>query len=137
MINGHDRYIWELCKNMNCRQNCPQKFFFFRKEKNHMENQWSSRIGFILASAGAAIGLGAIWKFPYVAGMNGGAAFLIIFFFYRLNRLAYVDLRISYRTQYRKRSCHSFLTLWLRALFGELSAVLVWPAVFCSFLFIV
>src|SRR5690606_21213606 len=29
-------------------------------------------------------------------------------FFYRLNRLAYVDLRISYRTQYRKRSCHSF-----------------------------
>ncbi len=82
MINGHDRYIWELCKNMNCRQNCPQKFFFFRKEKNHMENQWSSRIGFILASAGAAIGLGAIWKFPYVAGMNGGAAFLIIFLFF-------------------------------------------------------
>ncbi|PAD68924.1 hypothetical protein CHH83_11190 [Bacillus sp. 7586-K] len=41
--------------------------------------QWSSKIGFILSSAGAAIGLGAIWKFPYVAGMNGGAAFFLLF----------------------------------------------------------
>lgn len=44
-----------------------------------MENQWSSKLGFILASAGAAIGLGAIWKFPYVTGMNGGGAFLLVF----------------------------------------------------------
>lgn len=42
-------------------------------------NQWSSSIGFILSSAGAAIGLGAIWKFPYVAGLNGGGAFLVLF----------------------------------------------------------
>lgn len=41
--------------------------------------QWSSRLGFILASAGAAIGLGAIWKFPYVTGLNGGGAFFLIF----------------------------------------------------------
>ncbi|WP_407270950.1 sodium-dependent transporter [Radiobacillus sp. PE A8.2] len=40
---------------------------------------WSSRIGFILSTAGAAIGLGAIWKFPYMTGMNGGAAFFLIF----------------------------------------------------------
>ena len=37
---------------------------------------WSSRVGFVLASAGAAVGLGAIWKFPYMAGTNGGSAFL-------------------------------------------------------------
>ncbi len=37
---------------------------------------WTSRIGFILASVGAAVGLGAIWKFPYMAGTNGGSAFL-------------------------------------------------------------
>ena len=37
---------------------------------------WTSRLGFILASAGAAVGLGAIWKFPYLAGSNGGSAFL-------------------------------------------------------------
>ncbi|MDO5532288.1 sodium-dependent transporter [Sutterella sp.] len=37
---------------------------------------WTSRIGFVLASAGAAVGLGAIWKFPYLAGTNGGSVFL-------------------------------------------------------------
>lgn len=37
---------------------------------------WTSRIGFVLASAGAAVGLGAIWKFPYMAGTNGGSVFL-------------------------------------------------------------
>ncbi|KAB8136746.1 sodium-dependent transporter [Gracilibacillus oryzae] len=49
-----------------------------------MREQWSSRIGFIMASAGAAIGLGAIWKFPYVAGNNGGAAFFLIFIIFTL-----------------------------------------------------
>lgn len=47
-------------------------------------DQWSSKIGFILASAGAAIGLGAIWKFPYVVGMNGGGAFLLLFIAFTL-----------------------------------------------------
>lgn len=41
--------------------------------------QWSSGIGFIMAAAGSAIGLGNLWKFPYVAGTNGGAVFLIIY----------------------------------------------------------
>lgn len=41
--------------------------------------QWSSKLGFILAAAGSAIGLGAIWKFPYVAGTNGGGAFFLVF----------------------------------------------------------
>ncbi|WP_100401426.1 sodium-dependent transporter [Bacillus sp. FJAT-42315] len=46
--------------------------------------QWSSRIGFILSSAGAAIGLGAIWKFPYVTGQSGGGAFLLLFILFTL-----------------------------------------------------
>lgn len=41
--------------------------------------QWGSKIGFILAAAGSAIGLGNIWKFPYIVGQNGGAAFIIIY----------------------------------------------------------
>lgn len=41
--------------------------------------QWGSRLGFILAAAGSAIGLGAIWKFPYIAGNNGGGAFLLLY----------------------------------------------------------
>lgn len=38
---------------------------------------WASRIGFVLAAAGAAVGLGAIWKFPWLAGSNGGSAFVV------------------------------------------------------------
>jgi NSS family neurotransmitter:Na+ symporter len=41
--------------------------------------QWNSKIGFILAAAGSAIGLGNIWKFPYIAGENGGASFILIY----------------------------------------------------------
>lgn len=48
------------------------------------QEQFSSRLGFILSAAGAAIGLGAIWKFPYITGQNGGGAFLIIFLLFTL-----------------------------------------------------
>ena len=41
--------------------------------------QWSSGIGFILAAAGSAIGLGNIWKFPYITGENGGGAFVLVY----------------------------------------------------------
>ncbi|PEN13092.1 sodium-dependent transporter [Longibacter salinarum] len=41
--------------------------------------QWGSRIGFVLAAAGSAIGLGNIWRFPFKTGENGGAAFVILY----------------------------------------------------------
>lgn len=41
--------------------------------------QWTSRTGFILAAAGSAIGLGNIWRFPYLVGQNGGAAFVLVY----------------------------------------------------------
>lgn len=40
---------------------------------------WASRLGFILAAAGSAIGLGNIWRFPYMTGENGGAAFVVVY----------------------------------------------------------
>lgn len=42
-------------------------------------SNWGSKIGFVLAATGSAVGLGAIWKFPYMAGANGGAAFILPF----------------------------------------------------------
>lgn len=41
--------------------------------------QWSSRMGFVLAATGSAVGLGNIWKFPYMVGDSGGAAFVLIY----------------------------------------------------------
>lgn len=41
--------------------------------------KWGSSIGFILATAGSAVGLGNVWKFPYLTGANGGAAFVFIY----------------------------------------------------------
>lgn len=41
--------------------------------------QWGSRIGFILAAAGSAVGLGNIWKFPYITGENGGGLFVLVY----------------------------------------------------------
>ena len=40
---------------------------------------WSSQVGFIAAAAGSAVGLGNIWKFPYITGMYGGAAFVLVY----------------------------------------------------------
>ena len=41
--------------------------------------QWSSRMGFVLAAVGSAVGLGNIWKFPYMVGQSGGAAFVAVY----------------------------------------------------------
>ena len=43
------------------------------------DGRWSSRWLFVLAAAGSAVGLGNIWKFPYIAGENGGGAFVLIY----------------------------------------------------------
>ena len=44
-----------------------------------MHGQWSSRWVFILAATGSAVGLGNIWKFPYITGENGGGAFVLVY----------------------------------------------------------
>lgn len=47
--------------------------------KKSIHGEWSSRFAFILAATGSAVGLGNIWKFPYIAGENGGGAFVIVY----------------------------------------------------------
>ena len=46
--------------------------------------KFSSRLGFILVSAGCAVGLGNVWKFPYMCGQYGGAAFILIYLLFLL-----------------------------------------------------
>jgi len=53
-------------------------------EKKVGKETWASRLGFVTAAAGSAIGLANIWRFPYVVGQNGGGAFLIVYFAFLL-----------------------------------------------------
>ncbi len=48
-------------------------------KRNSLHGHWSSRMAFILAVTGSAVGLGNIWKFPYIAGQNGGGAFVLVY----------------------------------------------------------
>jgi len=54
-------------------------FTFLGGDKMENRENWGSKLGFIMAAAGSAVGLGNIWKFPYTAGNNGGGAFVIIY----------------------------------------------------------
>jgi NSS family neurotransmitter:Na+ symporter len=48
-------------------------------KRSSLHGHWSSRMAFILAVTGSAVGLGNIWKFPYIAGQNGGGAFVLVY----------------------------------------------------------
>ena len=50
-----------------------------RAARTSLHGFWSSRMAFILAVTGSAVGLGNIWKFPYIAGENGGGAFVLVY----------------------------------------------------------
>ncbi len=49
------------------------------EKRTSIHGQWSSRMAFILAATGSAVGLGNIWKFPYITGENGGGAFVLVY----------------------------------------------------------
>lgn len=50
-----------------------------RSDNNAAKDQWSGRVGFMLATIGSAVGIGSIWKFPYEVGSNGGGAFVAFY----------------------------------------------------------
>lgn len=54
-------------------------FFNTENQKTTSHSQWSNRGVFLLAAIGSAVGLGNIWKFPYIVGENGGGAFVLVY----------------------------------------------------------
>ena len=53
-------------------------------EQQSTRDSFQSRLGFILVSAGCAIGIGNVWKFPYLCGQYGGAAFILLYLLFLL-----------------------------------------------------
>ena len=53
--------------------------FLVENGENMKREKFGSRIGFLLVSAGCAIGIGNVWKFPYLAGQNGGGFFVLFY----------------------------------------------------------
>ncbi|HKY69472.1 MAG TPA: sodium-dependent transporter [Gammaproteobacteria bacterium] len=73
---------------------------------------WSSRFSFVMVTAGAAVGLGNIWKFPYMAGENGGGAFVLLYlFFVLLVGIPVMIAEILLGRQGRQNPVNSFLSL--------------------------
>ena len=61
-----------------CRENDNDIEFM---KKISAQGEWSTRLAFIFAATGSAVGLGNIWKFPYITGENGGGAFVLVYLF--------------------------------------------------------
>lgn len=85
---------------------------------------WSSKLGFIVAAAGSAIGLGNIWRFPYVAGENGGAAFVFIYImFVMLIGLPVMICELSIGRNTQKNPVGAFKKLFPRSLWKVLGGL--------------
>ena len=71
--------------------------------------KFSSRLGFILISAGCAIGLGNVWRFPYIVGKYGGAAFVLVYLAFLVGMgLPIMVMEFSVGRASRKSAARSF-----------------------------
>lgn len=75
---------------------------FMHKTKKLEKNSFGSRIGFVLAAAGSAVGLGNIWRFPYLAAKYGGGIFLLVYLIFTVTfgfALMLTEIAIGRRTR--------------------------------------
>ena len=83
-----------------------------RGKKVENREQFSSRLGFILTSAGCAIGLGNVWRFPYIVGKYGGAAFVLVYLvFLAILGLPIMVMEFSVGRASQKSAARSFHVL--------------------------
>ena len=75
-------------------------------------DSFGSRLGFILVSAGCAIGIGNVWRFPYVAGENGGGLFVLLYLLFLITMgLPVLTMELSVGRASRKSAYHAYKTL--------------------------
>lgn len=95
--------------------------------------RFSSRLGFILISAGCAVGLGNVWRFPYITGKYGGAAFVLIYLlFLVILGLPIMVMEFSVGRASQKSAARSFHILSQKEANGISRAMPAWPATTCS-----
>lgn len=93
-------------------------------------SNWGSKVGFILAATGSAVGLGAIWKFPYMAGANGGSAFIIPF----LLMVLFFGVVLILAEMIIGRAGRGSVVTSFRRMAGPVWVPLGFLSVFCAFL---
>jgi len=94
--------------------------------------QWNSKLAFILSAAGSAIGLGTMWKLPYIMGESGGGAFIVIFIIF--NFLIGIPLFIAELTLGRTSKCGVVKTFDKLSKKSSLWGSLGWLGIITSFL---
>ncbi|MFT3976334.1 MAG: sodium-dependent transporter [Sphingomonas bacterium] len=94
-------------------------------EGNRPAEVWTSRLGFLYATAAAAIGLGSLWRFPYVAGANGGGAFVLLYILFVL--LLCIPLMVAEMAMGRRG--HGSVVASVRRLIAAEGASRGWMAV--------
>ena len=83
------------------------------KKKSKDRNSFSGSLGFVLAAAGSAVGLGNIWRFPYLAARDGGGLFLLIYVFLALTfgfTLLITEVAIGRRSQQGPLTAYKFFS---------------------------
>ena len=99
--------------------------------------QWTSQLGFILAAIGSAVGLGNIWRFPYIMGENGGAVFLLVYLIF-ISTICFVPLvcELALGKFTRRESVGAFIKVNKNfQFFGWLNVIACF--LICTFYFVV
>ena len=91
--------------------------------------QWGSRFGFIMAAAGSAVGLGNIWRFPYITGKYGGAAFVLVY----LAVVVFIGMSVMLAEFVIGRNAQSDAVGSFRKLGGGAWPFVGWMGCFCGF----
>lgn len=114
-----------------------------------MRDQWNSKLGFILAAIGSAVGLGNLWRFPYIAATNGGGAFLLPYFFVILTAgIPILILEYTMGKNYRGGAAATWARLnskfewlgWMQTMCSFIiaiyyTAIVMWVVAYCGFSF--